>query len=52
MVHIVSDTSTLYSTQQAQEAGFVVAPLSMTIAGKSYRCSPVCDHCRHELPGI
>ena len=37
MVHIVSDTSTLYSTSQAKEAGFTVAPLSVTIAGKSYR---------------
>ena len=37
MVHIVSDTSTLYSTAQAKEAGFTVAPLSVTIAGKSYR---------------
>ena len=37
MVHIVSDTSTLYSTSQAKEAGFTVAPLTVTIAGKSYR---------------
>ena len=37
MVHIVSDTSTLYSTTQAEEAGFAVSPLSVTIAGKSYR---------------
>ena len=37
MVHIVSDTSTLYSTSQAKEAGFTVAPLSVTISGKSYR---------------
>lgn len=37
MVRIVSDTSTLYSTTQAREAGFAVAPLSVTIAGKSYR---------------
>ena len=37
MVHIVSDTSTLYSTAQAKAAGFTVAPLSVTIAGKSYR---------------
>ena len=37
MVHIVSDTSTLYSTRQAEEAGFAVSPLSVTIAGKSYR---------------
>jgi len=37
MIRIVSDTSTLYSTQQAQEAGFRVSPLSVTIAGKTYR---------------
>lgn len=37
MVRIVSDTSTLYSTTQAQEAGFTVAPLTVTIGGKSYR---------------
>ena len=37
MVRIVSDTSTMYSTTQAAEAGFDVSPLSVTIAGKSYR---------------
>ena len=37
MVHIVSDTSTLYSTSQAEAAGFAVSPLSVTIAGNSYR---------------
>ncbi len=37
MVRIISDTSTLYSTTQAREAGFAVSPLSVTIAGKSYR---------------
>ena len=37
MVRIVSDTSTLYSTTQAKEAGFRVSPLSVTIAGNSYR---------------
>lgn len=37
MVRIVSDTSTMYSPSQAQAAGFAVAPLSVTIAGKSYR---------------
>ena len=37
MVRIISDTSTLYSTRQAKEAGFAVSPLSVTIAGKSYR---------------
>ena len=37
MVRIVSDSSTLYSPDQAREAGFAVSPLSVTIAGKSYR---------------
>ncbi len=37
MVRIVSDTSTLYSSAQAEAAGFSVVPLSVTIAGKSYR---------------
>ncbi len=37
MVRIISDTSTLYSTAQAREAGFAVSPLSVTINGKSYR---------------
>ena len=37
MVRIVADTSTMYSTDQAREAGFDVAPLSVTIAGKSYK---------------
>ena len=37
MVRIVADTSTLYSTRQARESGFAVSPLSVTIAGQSYR---------------
>lgn len=37
MVRIVSDTSTLYSTVQARQAGFAVSPLSVTIAGNTYR---------------
>lgn len=37
MVRIVSDTSTMYSTEQARAAGFEVSPLSVTIAGKTYR---------------
>ena len=37
MVRILSDTSTLYSTAQAEAAGFSVSPLSVTIAGSSYR---------------
>ena len=37
MVRIISDTSTLYSTSQAREAGFAVSPLSVTIHGETYR---------------
>ena len=37
MVRILSDTSTLYSSAQAKEAGFSVSPLSVTIGGNSYR---------------
>lgn len=37
MVRIVSDSSTLYSSTQAREAGFAVSALSVTIAGKTYR---------------
>ena len=37
MVRIVSDTSTLYSSSQAQDAGFDVSPLSVTINGQTYR---------------
>lgn len=37
MIRIVSDTSTLYSSRQAEKAGFRVSPLSVTIAGGSYR---------------
>ena len=37
MAIIISDTSTMYSTAQAREAGFVVSPLAVTIAGESYR---------------
>ena len=37
MIRIVSDTSTLYSTTQARDAGFEVSPLSVTINNKTYR---------------
>lgn len=37
MVRIVADTSTMYSSAQAEAAGFAVAPLAVTIAGKTYR---------------
>ena len=39
MVRIISDTSTLYSTTQAREAGFAVPP-------------PVRDHRGQDLPGV
>ena len=37
MVRIVADTSTMYSSAEAEAAGFSVAPLAVTIAGKTYR---------------
>ena len=37
MVRIIADTSTLYSTAQAQDAGFAVSPLSVTINEQTYR---------------
>ncbi len=37
MVRIVADTSTMYSTEAARAAGFEVAPLAVTIAGKTYK---------------
>ena len=37
MIRIVADTSTLYSTKQAKDAGFDVSPLSVTINNKTYR---------------
>lgn len=36
MIRIFSDTSTLYSSAEAEQAGFTVAPLSVTIRDKSY----------------
>ena len=37
MVCNISDASTLYFSSQAKEAGFSVAPLSVTIGGNTYR---------------
>ena len=37
MVRIIADTSTLYTSAQAEAAGFSVNPLSVTIAGSSYK---------------
>ena len=36
MVKIVSDTSTMYSSAQAEAAGFAVSPLAVTINGETY----------------
>ena len=44
MAIIISDTSTMYSTAQAREAGFAVSPLAVTIAGESYRELDEMDH--------
>lgn len=37
MVRIVSDSSTLYSSSQAQAAGFAISPLSVTIDGAAFK---------------
>lgn len=37
MIRILSDTSTMYASTEAEAAGFYVSPLTVTIAGKSYR---------------
>ncbi len=37
MIRIFADTSTLYSSAQARQAGFTVTPLSVAIRGKTYR---------------
>ena len=37
MVKIITDSSTLYSPAEAEAIGLTVVPLSVTIAGKSYR---------------
>ncbi len=37
MVRICSDSSTMYDSRQAKEHGFSIAPLSVTIDGKTYR---------------
>ena len=37
MLRIIADTSTIYSSVEAKKIGFDVAPLSVTIAGKSYK---------------
>lgn len=37
MLHIVTDSSTMYSIKEAQERGFDLSPLSVTINNKTYR---------------
>lgn len=37
MIRIISDTSTMYSTAEAEQLGFDVACLSVNIAGKTYQ---------------
>ena len=37
MVRIISDTSTMYSEAEGQTLGIDIAPLSVTISGKTYR---------------
>lgn len=37
MIKIVSDTSTLYSIQEGKKNGVDIAPLSVTVANKSYK---------------
>lgn len=37
MIRILSDTSTMYASAEAETAGFYVSPLTVTVAGKSYR---------------
>lgn len=37
MVRIIADTSTMYSSAEAEAAGFSVSPLSVSIGGKTYR---------------
>ena len=37
MVRIITDTSTLYTSSQAEKAGFFVNPLTVIIAGRSYQ---------------
>lgn len=37
MIRIFADTSTLYSSEQARQAGFTVTPLTVTVRDKTYR---------------
>ena len=37
MVKIVTDSSTLYSSEQGREKGINVVPLHVSVGGKSYK---------------
>ena len=37
MLHIVTDSSTMFSVKEAQEQGFDLAPLSVTINNQTYK---------------
>ena len=37
MLHIVTDSSTMFSVKEAQEQGFDLAPLAVTINNKTYK---------------
>ena len=37
MIHIVADSSTMYSSAEAAKAGFSISPLAVTINGQTYR---------------
>lgn len=37
MIHIISDSSTLYSVEQGKEKGIFIVPLNITVEDKSYR---------------
>lgn len=37
MVRIITDTSSMYSSAEAEAAGFAVAPLQVSVGGKTYR---------------
>ncbi|MFV0380161.1 MAG: DegV family protein [Anaerorhabdus sp.] len=37
MIHLITDTSSLYSPSEAEEKGFKVIPLSVSIDGKNYQ---------------
>ena len=48
MVKIFTDTSSLFTPAQGAELGFAVAPLTVTIAGNTYRERE--ENCIRNLP--